>query len=63
MKKLLFKLSFYFDFFIGYLMTKPTPERLMGYHTYMFRRYGTMYATKEDYEEHMELLEAWMERP
>jgi hypothetical protein len=57
------KFNFWFDYYIGYIMTKPTPEKLMGYHTYMFKTYGDWYSSEEQYEEHMRVLEGRLNSP
>jgi len=48
--KLLTLFQYWFDFVVGYILTKP--HKLMYYHRYMYEKYGHMYCTEEQFDEY-----------
>ena len=48
MSKLLTTLQFWFDYTVGYMLTKEYQRPL--YHRRMWETYGTRYCTKEDFD-------------
>ena len=50
MKRFLFEVMFLFDYLVGYMMTKPTKEKLYCYHRYMWEHYGTKYCTEAQWK-------------
>ena len=44
------KFQFYFDYFVGYLMTNP--RKLPYYHRMMFETYGSWYWSEQEFREY-----------
>lgn len=52
MKRLFTNIHYWFDYLVGYVMTNP--KRLPKYHKYMYKKWGTRYCSKEDFDNYWE---------